>query len=160
MKTNLSHSSARGFTLIELLVVIAIIVILAGLSVTGFNYVTQKQAFSQAEIQIKLLESALEDYKLDNGVYPPAGTSNSLYKLLYSDGASTTPPGKIYVNQLEPNNKQGWTQGTGTAVTIIDPWGEEYIYRIGSDPKAKNPDFDIISIGKDGKEATADDVRN
>lgn len=161
MKTNHSHSPAKGFTLIELLVVITIIVILAALSVTGFNYVTQKQAISQAEIQIKLLENALEDYKLDNGTYPPAGTSNSLYTVLYYDGASKTPPGKIYIPQLYPdNNKQGWTNGKEAAVKINDPWGAEYIYRLGSDPQAKNPDFDIISVGKDGIEGTADDIRN
>ncbi|QTN34405.1 type II secretion system protein [Akkermansiaceae bacterium] len=161
MKTNLSHSPAKGFTLIELLVVITIIVILAALSVGGFNYVTQKQALSQAAIQISLLDNALEDYKLDNGDYPPAGNSNSLYRILYWDPANATPPGKIYVNQLDPiNNKQGWTEGTGANVKIMDPWGGEYIYRIGSDPKAKNPDFDILSKGKDATEDTPDDMRN
>ena len=161
MKTNLPHSPSRGFTLIELLVVITIIVILAGLSVTGFNYVTQKQALSQAQIQIDLLSNALEDYKLDNGDYPPAGNSNSLFKILYWDAASKTPPDKIYVSQLDPiNNKQGWTEGTGAAAKIVDPWGAEYIYRLGSDPKTKNPDFDIVSKGKDAIEGTADDMRN
>ncbi len=161
MSPNLLTTRNKGFTLIELLVVITIIVILAGLSLGGYSFVAQKQANAQAAIQIKLLDNALEDYKIDNGDYPPAGDSNSLYLLLYSNGASTTPPGKIYVSQLDPvTNKQGWTEGTGTSVKIVDPWGEEYIYRIASDSKAKNPDFDILSKGKDTIEGTADDIRN
>ena len=165
MKTNHSNFPAKGFTLIELLVVIAIIVVLAGLSVTGFNYVQEKQAHDKARVQVALLSNALEDYKADNGEYPPGdGTSaanNALYRVLYYDGASLTPPEKIYVPQLDPDNdNQGWTEGTGAAVKIIDPWGQEYIYRIGSDPLAKNPDFDIVSKGKDGEEGNADDVDN
>ena len=158
MKTHRSSKHFAGFTLIEMLVVITIIVILAGLSLGGFKYVQTKQANSQAEIQIKLLEKAIEEYKLDNGEYPPqdAGTSgsNSLFTLLYYEGVQEPPVGdaKIYLSQLDPdNNKQGWTQGSGAGVTLVDPWGNEYIYRTGSDPDAVNPDFDIVSYGKDGR---------
>jgi len=161
MKPNFSPARTKGFTLIEMLVTVTIIIILMGLSVGGFQFVTQKQANSQAEIQVKLLSNALEEYKLDNGNYPPAGNSNSLFTLLYYNGANATPQEKIYVSQLDPvTNKQGWTEGTGAGVKIIDPWGAEYIYRVGSDPLAKNPDFDIISKGKDGIVNNADDIRN
>jgi general secretion pathway protein G len=161
MKTNSLPARNKGFTLVEMLVVITIIVILAGLSIGGYSFVTNKQAVSQAEVQIKWLDHALEDYKLDNGDYPPAGTSNSLYLLLYWTPASTTPPGKIYIPELNPtDNKQGWIDGAGAAVKIVDPWGAEYIYRLGSDADAKNPDFDIVSKGKDGIEKTADDLSN
>jgi len=143
--------SRPGFTLIEMLVTITIIVILAGLSLGGFKFVTSKQANSQAAIQIKLLEKGIEEYKLDNGVYPPQGTgSNSLYTHLYHNGAQTPPvnDSKIYLADLDPlNNKQGWTEGTGAAVRIFDPWGREYIYR---NPGTVNPDFDLLSNGQDG----------
>jgi len=141
--------SRPGFTLIEMLVTITIIVILAGLSLGGFKFVTTKQANSQAAIQIKLLEKAIEEYKLDNGVYPPQGTgSNSLYTELYSKGVSDPDNNKIYLAELDPlYNKQGWTEGTGTAVRIFDPWGKEYIYR---NPGTVNPDFDLMSRGQDG----------
>jgi hypothetical protein len=43
-------------------------------------------------------------------------------------------------------------------VTIIDPWGEEYIYTTGA--ASKNPDFDIVSKGKDGILAPPDDGDN
>ena len=165
MKTHPSSLLRRGFTLIELLVVITIIMILAGLSMGGYGYVTRKQADSQAAIQISLLSKALEEYKLDNGAYPPTGTTNSLYTLLYWSGANTSPPGKIYLADLDPNSKgQGWIDGTGAAATIRDPWGIEYIYRRGDDLAAKNPDFDLLSKGKDGLTGTtassADDIDN
>lgn len=151
MKTHSSEKKRSGFTLIEMLVTITIIVILAGLSLGGFKYVTAKQANSQAAIQIKLLEKAIEEYKLDNGVYPPStGGTNVLYKALYYDGAQTPPinDAKIYLADLDPlNNKQGWTNGTGAGVTIIDPWGSAYIYR---NPGTVNPDFDLFSNGQDG----------
>jgi type II secretory pathway pseudopilin PulG len=131
------------------------------LAVGGFDFVKQKQANDQAKIQISLLSNAIEEYKLDNGSYPPTGSSNSIYRLLYWDGADQDPPGKIYVSQLDPvNNKQGWTDGENDTANIVDPWGAEYLYRDGSDPAARNPDFDLISKGKDGQENTADDIRN
>ena len=165
MKTHPSSLLRRGFTLIELLFVITIIKILAGLSMGGYGYVTRKQADSQAAIQISLLSKALEEYKLDNGAYPPTGTTNSLYTLLYLSGANTSPPGKIYLADLDHNSKgQGWIDGTGAAATIRDPWGIEYIYRRGDDLAAKNPDFDLLSKGKDGLTGTtassADDIDN
>jgi len=175
MKTQPSSPNRRGFTLIELLVVITIIVILAGLSMGGYGYIVRKQADSQAAIQISLLSEALEEYKLDNGAYPgppPATpnatfTSNDLYKELYWNAVKTPPdPGaKIYLADLDPNSKgQGWIEGTGAAVKIVDPWGNEYIYRRGDNSAAKNPDFDLLSKGKDGLTGTtalsADDIDN
>ncbi len=159
MKTQPSSPNRRGFTLIELLVVIAIIVILAGLSMGGYGYILRKQADSQAAIQISLLSKALEEYKLDNGEYPPTGTTNSLYTLLYWNGANANPPRKIYLADLDPKSKsQGWIEGTDAAVKIVDPWGKEYRYNTGS--TSKNPDFDLASAGKDGTFETADDIDN
>ena len=153
-----------------MLVTITIIVILAGLSLGGFNFVITKQANSQAEIQINLLSNALEEYKLDNGSYPDDGT-NSLYIALYDNGVQNPDTDRIYLAELDPeNDRQGWIKGTGSDVTIVDPWDEEYIYRRASptDPNAtKNPDFDLKSMGKDGETAdalsdpkTKDDITN
>jgi len=182
-----SRRHPAAFTLIELMAVITIIVILAGMVVGGLGYVNEKQAREKAKIQIALLSKALEEYKLDNGTYPtPSGTSGAahsagtgntylLYQRLYLDGASTTPPGKIYLPELDPlNNKQGWVTGAGTSIAIVDPWGQPYRYRVGvfstgaANSNAQNPDFDLWSVGKDGKfnngslshSDNRDDVRN
>jgi len=164
-----------GFTLIELLAVITIIVILAGIVIGGMKFVQDKQARDKAKLQVNLMGKALEEYKLDNGSYPAAATatgekqSNMLYKALYWDGASdATKTKKIYLAELEPGGKQGWTEGTGESATIKDPWSNEYRYRTGTN--AVNPDFDFWSVGKDGKTSTSttspntsdtrDDIRN
>ena len=151
MKNPSLQNQRPGFTLIEMLVTITIIVILAGLSLGSFKYVITKQANAQAELQIKLLETAIEEYKLDNGEYPPDDNgTNSLYTELYYNGAQEPPvnDAKIYLAQLDPeNNKQSWTEGTGAAVTLVDPWGAKYIYR---NPGTVNPDFDLLSMGQDG----------
>ena len=161
MKREPHPARTKGFTLIEMLVTVTIIIILMALAVGGFDFIKEKQAIEQAKIQVSLLSNAIEEYKLDNGNYPATGDSNSLYRTLYYDAAILTPPGKIYVPQLDPeNNKQGWTEGAGAAVEIVDPWGQEYIYINGADADATNPDFDIISKGKDGTEGTSDDIRN
>jgi prepilin-type N-terminal cleavage/methylation domain-containing protein len=102
-------------------------------------------------------------------------TSSILYNALFYEGfefaknpnrADTTPPKatKIYLPDLDPlSTKQGWvvtkTSGEPTAGQIItDPWGNQYCYRsampaTGTTPNAgtQNPDYDLWSMGKDGK---------
>lgn len=162
------YGNPKGFSLIELLIVIAIIAILAGLTIGSFQFVGSKQKFSTAEVQVNLLSNALEEYKLDNGAYPdsPNGnnSSNDLFLALYWDtdddgeGADTDTDQKIYLSELDPNSdKQIWLSGRDGSATIVDPWGEPYIYRNGSDPSARNPDFDLISGGPDRDENTEGD---
>lgn len=184
MKTQtLSHR--RGFSLIEMLAVITILVILAAMVVGGTSFVKTKQARSTAEVQIKLLSQALDQYKSDFGSYPTGAMGQSrdskiLYRSLYWDsddngaGADTDTNQKIYLSELDPdNNKQGWTDGTRAEVIILDPWGNEYRFRSGkmndgkANPTAINPDFDLWSAGPDGKtnesgegDITKDDIRN
>jgi prepilin-type N-terminal cleavage/methylation domain-containing protein len=192
MKALPQRPGKAAFTLIELMVVITIIVILAGLVVGGMEYANQRQASEKTKVQIALLSKGIEEYKLDMGAYPGTAdntpiagdVSEQLYQALFKDGydytnpntppASWTKATKIYLNDLDPrNNKQGWVTTTTNAapranLKIIDPWGNNYRYRKGTN--AQNPDFDLWSMGKDGKTNTAtpsttqtdnkDDIRN
>jgi prepilin-type N-terminal cleavage/methylation domain-containing protein len=192
MKALPQRPGKAAFTLIELMVVITIIVILAGLVVGGMEYANQRQASEKTKVQIALLSKGIEEYKLDMGAYPGTAdntpiagdVSEQLYQALFKDGYDytnpNTPPNnwtkatKIYLNDLDPrNNKQGWVTTTTNAapranLKIIDPWGNNYRYRKGTN--AQNPDFDLWSMGKDGKTNTAtpsttqtdnkDDIRN
>jgi general secretion pathway protein G len=158
-----------AFTLIELMVVITIIVILAALVVGGTGYARDKQDREKAKVQIALLEKALEDFKADNGHYPYAdgvgttGNSNILFQALFREGADNKS--RIYLSDLDPaSTKHGWVEGTGGNVKIVDPWGREYGYRTAkinaqgdANPNAQNPDFDLWSVGKDGRHSHSAD---
>ncbi len=149
MKSNPKSPVERGFTLVEVLIAISIILVLATFSIGGFTYIRGKQDEQKAKIQIALLEQGLQEYKLDFGSFPAsAGTTTELYTALYTNGLA--PGEKIYVPDLKPSNKQKWVVGN----TIVDPFGNEYIYR---SPGTVNPDFDLLSMGPDGVTGTPDD---
>ena len=148
-----------------MLVTITIIVILAGLLVTGMKYVKETKNRATAKMQIQLLANACEAFHLDFGFYPGRADntpsdgknmSNELFSDLYWDsnrdgsGPLNDTVQKIYLADLDPDhNKQGWIDGKGQAARILDPWRNEYRYRKGNN--AQSPDFDLWSIGKDGK---------
>lgn len=166
-------SRPAGFTLVELIVTITIMILLAGLVVGGFGFVRDKQAQEKARIQIALLKRGIDEYHLDMGVHPgesrgdadtaDADNSEVLYQALYYEGwhflqndstLDEDATDTIYVAELDPaSSAQGWL-GNITSATpvanqkIVDPWGNNYRYRIGTN--AMNPDFDLWSAGKDG----------
>jgi len=63
----------KGFTLIELLIVIAIIGVLATLLMVNFVGVRERARDAQRKSDIRQIQSALEMYRADQGVYPASG---------------------------------------------------------------------------------------
>ncbi len=169
MKLNQTRRSrqAPGFTMVELMVVISIIVVLAALTFGGLGFAKQKQATEKAKAQIKMLETSLEEYKLDFAAYPVVESgngSNELFKALYWDsdndgsGVGADDDQKIYLPELDPTSKkQGWNSSNVASATntILDPWKQEYNYRSGKtktgeiNTACRNPDFDLWSNGPD-----------
>lgn len=122
------------------------------------------------------------------------GTSSILYTTLFLEGydytKNATPPTtwdnkstRIYVESLNPiTSKQGWvTTATSipTGAFVLDPWGNQYCYRAAqsvnvstgaatANADTQNPDFDLWSMGKDGKSTPGtpadttnrDDIKN
>jgi len=153
-KQNHQYASKAGFTLIEIVLATAIIAILAGLSFSGIRYYDEKMKYSRTEVLIASIESALEDYKADNGFYPQgdgeANSSVQLYIALYGDGKLEMNPsglvsiteepdgdnqdptdGKAYLTTLNPEfkGKQGNVGSPGSNYTYIDPvTGEEITF--------------------------------
>lgn len=124
-----------GFTLIEIMVVLAIIGILATFLVPKIIDRPDQARVVKAKQDMLQLDQALKMYRLDNGFYP--SSEQGL-------GALITKP------ETDPNPMSwkpgGYIEGTGTPK---DPWGNSYIYR---NPGETGTDFDIISMGADGKE--------
>lgn len=76
-KSRLNVSAGMpGFTLIELLAVMAIIVLLASLILGIATHANYKGSIARAQTEIHALSSAIENYKIDNGTYPRAVSSN------------------------------------------------------------------------------------
>ena len=120
---------SRGFTLIEMIVVVIILGLLAGLVAPRlFGRVGQSKQVA-ARAQIELLGSALDQYSLDTGSYPPA---------------------TIGLDALVRNpNVTGWTGPYLKKDAIpVDPWGNPYNYKCCP---GDHGEYDLWSEGSDGK---------
>ena len=128
-------SDERGFTLIELMIVISIIGILAIVVVPRFMDLPQKARVQRANNDIAAIGMALNRYSLDNGSYP--STEQGLQALIEKPTSDPQPSNYNEGGYLEKKSLPK------------DPWGREYSYKSPADNGA---DYEIISLGADGKE--------
>lgn len=134
----------HGFTLIEIMVVVVILGILAAVVVPRIMDRPDEARMIKARQDIRMLESQLNMYKLDNFYYP--STQQGL------DALVTKPSG-----EPEPRN---YRSGGYIAKLPKDPWGAPYQYL---QPGSKGGDFDVFSLGADGRpggEGAAADIGN
>jgi general secretion pathway protein G len=117
----------RGFTLIELLVVVIILGLLAALVGPRFFGRVGQSKQAAARVQIELLGSALDQFKLDTGRYP--STQEGLQGL-----------------QANPGNLTGWEGPYLKKDIPRDPWGSAYQYKAPGD----HGEYDLWSNGSDG----------
>jgi general secretion pathway protein G len=132
--------SNQGFTLLEIIVVVAIIAILAAYIAPKVAGRVDDARISKAKSDIRVLESSLELYKLDNFVYP--SNDQGLDAL---------------VNRPSGENSRNWREGGYIKKLTKDPWGNEYRYAY----PGSNGEFDIFSLGADattGGEGEAADI--
>lgn len=121
----------RGFTLIELLVTIAIMVTIAGLFIATMGYVNKKSALSRAQTEVAVLAAAVDNFKLDHGVYP-ADTNlfGELVGITNGSGkAVINTNGKVYVEASKSMMKDPENG------PFIDPWGVNYNYQTNENIK-------------------------
>ena len=133
--------SNRGFTLLEIIVVVAIIAILAAYIAPKVAGRVDDARVSKAKSDIRVLESSLELYKLDNFVYP--SNEQGL------DALVSKPSGDV----------KNWREGGYIKKLNKDPWGNDYQYQF---PGA-NGEFDVFSLGADaqvGGSGEAADIGN
>ena len=170
---HLPPTASPAFTLLELLAVFIIIAVLAG-AVLGISKIAATNAAtSRTRAEIATMETALESYKNDNGIYPAStafrATGPPLYTneknndaLLYS--ALVDGPKKYMTfkpNQLQPIGS--------TQTNIVDPFGSPYNYFCTVPPSSTPPNyqvnqatFDLWSYGPNGlnDEGSGDDISN
>lgn len=131
----------HGFTLIELMLVTIIIGILVAMIVPRFTGRTYQAKLSRAKADIISISIGLDLYELDNDTYPT--TEQGLSALLQK---TTIPP--------LPNN---WKGPYLKRKIPIDPWNNPYHY---TSPGVHDPDYDLVSYGKDGIAGGEDDICN
>jgi general secretion pathway protein G len=136
LRTNPTHrqrlSAQQGFTLIEIMVVVVILSILAAIIVPRIMDRPDQARLVKARQDIRVIDSALKLYKLDNHFYP--STDQGLEALVKKP---TTSP--------EPRN---WKEGGYLERLPKDPWDGDYLFL--------NPgvhgEVDIFSLGADGQQ--------
>lgn len=135
-KTNTAKQS--GFTLIEVMVVLAIIGGMLALVASNVIGNAGEARIKTTKSQIKLIENALDLYKLDNYTYPT--TDQGLEALI------TKPSGSP-----EPKN---WKSGGYLKGSKLpqDAWGGEFVYFYESGA------YEILSLGADGQEGGEEEL--
>jgi len=132
MQTLITRAGLRprcaGFTLLELLVVIMIIALLT--SVIGPRLFGQvgNARIRTAQAQMKTLEDALGQYRLDCGAYPDAAQ------------------GLAALNQ-QPARVNGWNGPYLSGPIPLDSWGHAYLWQ----NPGQASEVEIVSFGSDAK---------
>ena len=122
-----------GFTLIEIMVVVMIIGMLAAVvGVQLFNRL-EKAKRKTAVVQIRQLQAALANYRLDNNRYPT--TEQGLQALVEKPTTEPSPRNYPQGGYLE------------TKKVPLDPWGNPYVYFC---PGLNGEEYTIESYGADG----------
>lgn len=114
----------HGFTMMELLIVIVILGLLASLVAPKFFGQLGKAERGTAVSQMAAFETALDTYRLDIGQYPQS------------------------LGELRKSSHPRWDGPYLPKDIPMDPWGNEYVYKIpGEDGKS----YTLMSYGADGK---------
>ena len=128
-RSDLAHQ--KGFTLIEIMVVVVIISILAALIVPKIMDRPDQARIVKAQGDIRVIETALKLYKLDNHFYP--STDQGIEALV--------------VRPTDDPEPKKWKAGGYLDRLPKDPWDGEYYYL---NPGLHNA-IDIFSLGADGQ---------
>ena len=121
----------HGFTLIEIMVVVVILAILGTLVAPQIIGRIDEARVTKAKNDLRLYESALDLYRMDNYRYPT--TDQGLDSLVHkpSDASIKNWRSDGYVKQL-----------------VQDPWHHDYVY---VSPGTGGAPYDLCTLGADGQ---------
>ncbi|HEV7402450.1 MAG TPA: type II secretion system major pseudopilin GspG [Chthoniobacteraceae bacterium] len=138
MKNRITRAGRHAFTLVEMLLVLVILATLAAIVIPKLAGRGQQAKETAAKTQISAFESALDQFEVDTGSFPPG--NNGLNALVDA-----------------PANVQNW-KGPYLKNIPSDPWGQAYVY---SYPGKNNVNgYDLVSGGPDMRIGSEDDINN
>ena len=121
-----------GFTLIEIMAVVLIIGLLSTLVGVAIFPQIDKSRVNAARAQIKMLDAALETFRMDSARFPTTDQGLEALIMEPADARNYQPGGYLRERRLPD-----------------DPWGNPYLYE---SPGQNNPHaYDIWSWGADGE---------
>lgn len=125
-----NRNRQAGFTLIEMMVVVVVIALLgAMIGPTLFNKIQQAEETRVAQ-DIRVIESALKFYRLDNYRYP--SQAQGLESLVTAPSTGAEKWNGPYLEDLPK-----------------DPWGIAYQYQ---NPGTRGKEVEIFTLGVDGQQ--------
>jgi general secretion pathway protein G len=136
MEKRRTRKARFGFTMIELMAVLIILGLLATVLVRNFMGQTDKARVTTTKVNLRLLHSAVSQFKMDTGRFP---TEEEGLKVLIEQPSDVT--------RYEPGGYLDTTE------IPKDGWGRDFIYE--SYPESGKP-FVIKSLGADGEEGGED----
>ncbi|MGB0866362.1 MAG: type II secretion system protein [Granulosicoccaceae bacterium] len=95
------QNMAHGFTLVELLIVVVILSVIASIAVPSFKVSNAQTAKSFIVANTKVVQSAIDRYKIEHGSYPQA--TQSVYGCsVYTGGSASSQPAamKNFINRM------------------------------------------------------------
>ena len=132
MEERKTKKRRSGFTMVELMAVLIILGLLAAVVVRNFVGQTDKARVTTTKANLRLLHSAVNQFKMDTGRFPDEDEGLTIL-VVPPDDAEDYPPG-------------GYLETTDLPV---DGWGNEFIYELY--PESGKP-FVVKSLGADGEE--------
>lgn len=131
---SINYRKVSGFTLVEVMVVVVILGILAALIVPKIMSRPEQARIVKVKQDISAIQSALDLYKLDNGMYPT--TDQGIQALVTKPSTPPVP--------------RDWKSDGYLHEVPMDPWGEAYQY-INDNEKVR-----IFSYGPKGKDGNSE----
>lgn len=118
----MKHINNKGFSLVELLVVITILAIISVVAYQNFWWATDKAITSRKINDVSTIETALQQYKINENQYPPVDEYHTNTNVWwYNSGSIATPSNTFEVEwewqqvlEIVNNSWGGWWKVIGS----------------------------------------------
>lgn len=144
-----------GFTLLEMLLVMSVVAALGAVIINAGSGAQQAAQRRKATAEIHAIETAVEQYRHDNGQVPQVNsTKGSPFSEPNPNSPGYATASELLFEALVPLNGKAYlpnriNNSATTSERILDPWGKPYGYN-SSTNIVWNPRFPSVSIWSTG----------